>query len=138
MSEFTTIQISKDVKQKLDLVKGENNNTYNMIIEKLLKQSAGTIVDDTIEIAREQVAFSLKYLSDTEQKIRDVTYHEIANMRIGDKVTAWDSPTADNYVNSSVRVLAKYGDDVILLLEDVSFSNGRLSTMTSVIHVVLF
>ena len=138
MTEFTTIQITKDTKQKLDLVKGENNNTYNTIIEKLLKQSAGTIVEDTIEIAREQVAFTLKYISDTEQKIRDVTYYELANARINDVITAWDSPSADNYVNSSVRVMAKYNDDVILLLEDVNSSNGQLSSMKSVIHVVLF
>lgn len=138
MSEFTTIQITKDLKQRLDLVKGENNNTYNVIIEKLLKQSAGTIVEDTLEIAREQVAFTLKYIDDAGQKIRDVTYYELANMRVGDVITAWDSPIADNYVNSSVRVMAKYSDDVILLLEDVNVNNGQLSSMKSIIHVVLF
>ena len=138
MSEFTTIQITKEVKQKLDLVKGENNNTYNTIIEKLLKQSCGVVVEDTLEIAREQVAFTLKYISDTEQKIRDVTYYELANMRVNDVITAWDSPVASSYVNSSVRLMAKFNDDVVLLLEDVSCNNGNVSRLKSLIHVVLF
>ena len=61
MSEFTTIQITKDLKQKLDLMKGEKNIKYNDLIENLLQQAGGTYVDDVITITRDTTALSLKY-----------------------------------------------------------------------------
>ena len=44
MSDFTTIQITKDLKQKLDLIKGGKNIKYNDLIENLLQQLGGTYV----------------------------------------------------------------------------------------------
>lgn len=140
MSEFTTIQITKSLRDKLDLVKGENNLTYNQIVEKLLQQSGGTVVEDTIEIAREQVAFSLKYWDNQDHhKVRDITFGELASARIGDVFTVVDNPLSNmDWINSKARVMAKENDDVILLVEEISNDAGRISSIKSVVHICLF
>lgn len=140
MSEFTTIQIKKSLRDKLDLVKGTNNLSYNQIVEKLLQQSGGTIVEDTIEIGREQVAFTLKYWDNQDHhKVRDITFGELASARVGDVFTVVDNPlTVNDWVSSGARVMAKENDDVILLVEEISNDNGRVSSIKSVVHIRLF
>ena len=140
MSEFTTIQIKKSLRDKLDLVKGENNLTYNQIVEKLLQQSGGVIVEDTVEVGREQVALSLKYLDNTANtKIRDVTFRELASASVGDVFSVVDSPlSANDWVMSKAKVMAKENDDVILLVNEISDVGGRISGIKSVVHVALF
>ena len=140
MSEFTTIQIKKSLRDKLDLVKGENNLSYNQIVEKLLQQSGGTIVEDTIEVGREQVALSLKYLDNTANtKIRDITFRELASASVGDVFSVVDSPLSVNdWVMSKAKVMAKENADVILLVEEISNDDGRVSSIKSVVHIALF
>ena len=140
MSEFTTIQIKKSLRDKLDLVKGENNLTYNQIVEKLLQQSGGVIVEDTVEVGREQVALSLKYLDNTANtKIRDVTFRELASANVGDVFSVVDSPlSANDWVMSKAKVMAKENNDVILLVNEISDNGGRISGIKSVVHVALF
>lgn len=140
MSEFTTIQITKSLRDKLDLVKGENNLTYNQIVEKLLQQSGGVIVEDTVEVGREQVALSLKYLDNSANtKIRDVTFRELASASVGDVFSVVDNPlSANDWVMSKAKVMAKENADVILLVEEISDDAGRVSSIKSVVHVALF
>lgn len=140
MSEFTTIQITKELRDKLDLVKGENNLTYNQIVEKLLQQSGGVIVEDTVEVGREQIALSLKYLDNSANtKIRDVTFRELASASVGDVFNVVDSPlSANDWVMSKAKVMAKENADVILLVEEISDDAGRFSSIKSVVHVALF
>ena len=140
MSEFTTIQIKKSLRDKLDLVKGENNLSYNQIVEKLLQQSGGVIVEDTVEVGREQVALSLKYLDNTANtKIRDITFRELASASVGDVFSVVDSPLSVNdWVMSKAKVMAKENADVILLVEEISNDGGRVSSIKSVVHIALF
>ena len=140
MSEFTTIQIKKSLRDKLDLVKGENNLTYNQIVEKLLQQSGGVIVEDTVEVGREQVALSLKYLDNSANtKIRDVTFRELASASVGDVFNVVDTPlSANDWVMSKAKVMAKENGDVILLVNEISDNGGRISGIKSVVHVALF
>lgn len=140
MSEFTTIQIKKSLRDKLDLVKGENNLTYNQIVEKLLEQSGGVIVEDTVEVGREQVALSLKYWDNTGAiKMHDITYGDLANTVVGMTYVAEEFP--DNrwdYVNSTAKVISVDSADVVLLVEESSCSKGKVSSIKSLVHVALF
>ena len=138
MSEFTTIQIKKDVKQRLDLVKGENRLNYNTIIEKLLEQSGGRIVEDVITIKREQIAFTLKYWDNERQINNDVSYVDLSKSKIGDEFIACENPTGDKWVNSGAKVVARDGDEIILIAEEVNFDAGEVSSFKSVVHVSLF
>ena len=139
MSENTTIQIKKETKQKLDLVKGTNNNSYNTIIEKLLEQSGGVIVEDTIEIAREQVAFTLNYWDDAKTVKKDITYADLMNNPVNHKFYAnEDRLRIGDWVNSTATIIFKQEDDVILMVEEVSGGNGKFSSIRSIVHVNLF
>ena len=140
MSEFTTIQITKSLRDKLDLVKGENKLSYNQIVEKLLQQSGGTIVEDTIEIGRDQVALSLKYWDSTGvNKVYDITYGDLHNCYTGELFVV--QPKTDNsvdWVNSIAKVMVKDGFDVVLLVTESSCRNGKVSSIKSVVHIILF
>jgi len=144
MSEFTTIQISKETKQKLDLMKGENNLSYNKLIENLLQQAGGTYVEDVITIQRDNVALSLKYWETVtggmnNVMIYDVTFQEIKHSPVGAVFTAnADVDKSLDFVNSVAEVVAKNGDDVILLVKEFSCVNGSVSSVSSVVHVNLF
>lgn len=137
MRRFTSIRVSHETKQKLDLCKGLNNYTYDRIIEKLLEQSGGAIVEDTIEIQREQVAFSLKYWNEEISVTKDITYSDLAKSSVGEVFKAVDVPEGDNWVNSSAEVLVKKSDDMVLLVQENSF-NGTYSSIKSIVHIVLF
>ena len=140
MSEFTTIQIKKSLRDKLDLVKGENNLSYNQIVEKLLQQSGGVIVEDTIEVGREQVALSLKYWDNLNRtKVTDITYGDLANTVVGMTYVAEEFPDTDlEFINSTAKVMANDGSDVILLVEESSCRKGKVSSIKSVVHICLF
>lgn len=138
MSEFTTIQISKEVKMKLDLMKGNNNETYNRLIENLLQQSGGTFADDVVEVQREKVAFSLKYFDDNSSKILDVTYYDLAVSEVGDVFKVVDNPTDDNWLNSDAEVIIKKNNDVVLLVNEFTCKNGKIDKISNIFHIYLF
>lgn len=140
MSDYTSIQISKDTKEKLDLCKGLNNLSYNKIIERLLEQSGGVIVEDVVEIQREQTAFSLKYWdSSGVNKIRDISYAELKESRVDMDFEIDVEPAKDvDFVNAWATVKAIDGSDVILLVSEVSRRDGVVSSIKSVVHISLF
>lgn len=141
MSDYTSIQISKNTKEKLDLCKGLNNLSYNKIIERLLEQSGGVIVEDVVEIQREQTAFSLKYWDKNDNhKVRDISYVELMNANVGDMFYVVDpaSIVSNDYVTGNARVMAKWEDDVILLITETSCNKGVFDWIKSVVHISLF
>ena len=139
MSEFTTIQITKDIRQKLDLVKGENNLTYNQIVENLLQQTGGVVVEDVIEVGREQVALSLNYWDDDQSKVTDITFGDLANTVVGMVYVAEEFPDSNvDYVNCTAKVMAIDGCDVLLLVTESSCCNGKVSDIKSIVHINLF
>ena len=142
MSDFTTIQITKDLKQKLDLMKGEKNIKYNDLIENLLQQVGGTYVDDVITITRDTTALSLKYwqIKDpTNTLFYDITFQELKVEPVGTVFSA--NPEPDNsvdFVNSTAEICFKSGDDVLLLVKEISCTDGVVSSMASAVHINLF
>ena len=57
MSDYTTIQLSKKTKMKLDKMKVSNNESYNDIIEQLIEDTLD-LSDETktdIELALQQI-----------------------------------------------------------------------------------
>lgn len=135
MSKYKSIQITENTKQKLDLCKGINNLSYNNIIENLLAQSGGTIVEDVITITREHTAFILKYFDNMENcKTRDVTFKDLHDSKPGDVFKVIEEPIGDGWVNSKATVINKLGSMVILLVEE--FNDD--TCIKSVVHVELF
>lgn len=137
MSEFTTIQITKDLKQKLDLNKGENNNTYNIIIEKLLEQSGGVIADDVAEIQREQTAIPLIYYDDDGQNVLNVSFLDLIGADIGATWVANENP-AGNFVNTKAEVIWKHTGEVIVRIIEARRNNGNVYYNTYIKHIYLF
>ena len=139
MSEITTIQIKKNTKEKLDLLKKNNDlKSYDELIRKLLDQNAGSIVEDVITINRDSTALSLKYWDSNDFKSYDVTFQELKIEPVGTVFTANPKPVSDNFVNSVAEILIKKGDDVILLVKEISCSDGEVDSISSVVHVNLF
>jgi len=139
MSEITTIQIKKNTKEKLDLLKKNNDlKSYDELIRKLLDQNAGSIVEDVITINRDSTALSLKYWDDDNFKSYDVTFQELKVEPVGTVFTANPKPVADNFVNSIAEIVMKKGDDVVLLVKEISCTDGKVDSISSVVHVNLF
>ena len=150
MSEFTTIQIRKETKQKLDLMKAANCKSYDMLIQNLLEQSGGQWVDDVITVTRDTVAMSLKYWeiespktfderkTGNNFKSYDITFQELKIEPVGTTFTANPQPTDNNFINSVARIVAKEGDDVILLCREISYIDGKWDSVSSVAHINLF
>lgn len=140
MSEFTTIQIRKDTKTKLDLMKAENKNSYDVLIQNLLAQAGGAYVDDIITVNRDKVAMSLKYWEDDNDnvKIHDITFEDLRVQPVGTVFTANANPVGRNYVNCVAEIVAKRGADVILLVKEFGAVDGVIDVVSSVVHVNLF
>lgn len=139
MSEITTIQIKKNTKEKLDLLKKNNDlKSYDELIRKLLDQDGGSIVEDVITINRDSTALSLKYWDDDNFKSYDVTFQELKVEPVGTVFTANPKPVADNFVNSIAEIVMKKGDDVVLLVKEISCNDGKVDSISSVVHVNLF
>lgn len=141
MSEFTTIRITKEVKNQLEVIKSTRGLKYNDIIKELLQIKAGEIVNDVITIEREQIALTLKYWEHHTDTIRvyDITYLILMNSKVGTVFAAEPSPNSnEDFVNSVAEIVYKKGDDVILLVKEINHVQGEWSTISSTVHVKLF
>ena len=150
MSEFTTIQIRKETKQKLDLMKAENRESYDRLIQNLLSQTGGVFVEDVITVNRDTVAMSLKYWeiespktfderkTGNNFKSYDITFQELKIEPVGTTFTANPQPTDNNFLKRVARIVAKEGDDVILLCREITYIHGKWDSVSSVAHINLF
>lgn len=142
MSDFTTIQITKDLKEKLDLMKGGKNIKYNDLIENLLQQHGGTYVEDVITITRDSTALSLKYWqtdNPANTMFYDISFQELKIEPVGTVFSA--NPDPDNtidFINSTAEICFKSGDDVVLLVKEISCSDGVIDSVGSIVHINLF
>jgi len=71
MSKFTTIQISVDVKKKLEKLKASNRETYNEVIENL--------IEDTLKLS-EEAQRDLEEALDDVKNDRLITHENIKQM----------------------------------------------------------
>ena len=143
MSEYTTIQLTHEVKQKLDLVKEVKNlKTYNDILLYFLEQYGGAVTDDVIEIDRDETAFSLRFWRfDRPSRIitKDITFKELKKADVGTEFIANPEAEGNGFINSSARVVFKENDEVVLLVEEINKDKeGVEDILTSVMHVNLF
>ena len=141
MVKFTTIQITTDVKKKLEKIKNEKKVRYNTILEHLLKLYGGVILDDVEEISRESVAFSLSYYelnNPTKVKSLPITFRDLESAKVGDYFIANAEPNDVDYVNWRAEVVSKIEYDVIVLLSEMECINGHLNKNTRILHVNLF
>ncbi|WP_458454403.1 hypothetical protein [Methanobrevibacter sp.] len=139
MGEYTTVQLTKRSKNKLDLMKGTTNASYSDVIEKLVKLAGGTPVDDVITIDREPVAMTLNYFTGTgETKKRDITYKELKSCKVGDLFVPCDEPNYFDSVTCTAKVVYKHNDDVILLVREYHYKDNMLDSVSSVVHVNTF
>ena len=137
MTEFTTIQVTKELKDKLTEIKKKEGKKYNDIIEDMLYQQ-GTEVDDVITITREPVAFTLKYWDKSSSNILEVTYSDLRKSKVGAKFIASNNTAGDKWVNSNAKIIFKDAEDVVLMVSEVSYDNGFFNVIKSVVHVKLF
>lgn len=138
MSEFTTIQVTKELKDKLTEIKKQEHMKYNDIIEGLLV-NRGTDVDDVVTVEREPVAFSMTYKNDEgDYNVFNVTYKYLKGLKHGESFVAFNRPTGKKWINSGAQVIYHDGEDVVLLTEEVSYDNEEVSRLKSVVHVKLF
>ena len=141
MVKFTTIQITTDVKKKLEKIKNEKKVRYNTILEHLLKEYGGVILDDVETIHRESVAFSLSYYeldNPTHVKSLPVSFRDLESAKVGDYFIANTDPSDANHVNWRAEIVSKVEYDVIILLTELKYINGHLDKKTRILHVNLF
>ena len=141
MSEFTTIQITKDVKNQLEAIKSARGGKYNDVIKHLLDCSIGVDVNDVVTINREPTAFTLKFMRLNEPgrvKVVDVSYKMLRDFPVGSVFAAAEDVVGCDFVNGVAEILFKRGDDVVVLVKEVSCRDGVRSVDSSVVHVRLF
>lgn len=135
--KFTSVMIKKSTKDKLDQCKQGKSISYSKVIENLLEQTGGVIVEDVITI-EPAVALSLKYWDENTSKVLDITFGDLANAKVNDMFKPVSVPEGANWVNSSAKVLATDGSDVILKVVETSCKGGKFSGIESVVHIKLF
>ena len=141
----TNLRIKKEVKEKLDLLKNENNETYSNIINQLLEQSGGVLVDDVITIQREQIAFTLRYqdLNNPQNDIlKDVTYADLHHAEIGTIYKANPNPESKNYITSNAETIrikhTDSADFVVLEMENIKKTEKGEDVLYNISHIALF
>lgn len=137
-NNYVSMSISRETKELLNKIRGDKNISYSKIIQNLIEQTGGVIVDDVLEIQREKVAFTLKFWNETSNKVRDVSFYDLRGVPVGTVFYVVDEPVGESWVNSSAKVLAKDGENVILLMTETSNQHGVLHTVETVVHVCLF
>ena len=140
MSEITTIKVTREVKDKLDKLKTDRHESYNDVIKELLPE--GTEISDVITTHRDSTAISLKYFEfENSKKVEsyDITFQELKIEPVGSYFTAKDNVDVNvNHVNTTAEIIAKKGDDVLLLVSEVACIDGERSKITGVHHFNLF
>ena len=142
MSEYTTIQVTKDVRDKLESIKSVKGKKYNEVIKDLLENKRGELVDDVITIERESVALTLRYWkmdNENDERVFDITYSMLRDSEVGTVFQAEEYP--DNsvcYINCSAEIVFRRGEDVLLLVKEFINKNKGCDCVNSVVHVKLF
>ena len=140
MSEITTIKVTREVKDKLDKLKNDRHKSYNDVIKELLPE--GTEISDVITTPRDSIAISLKYFEfENSKKVEsyDITFQELKIEPVGSYFTAKDNVDVNvNHVNTTAEIIAKKGDDILLLVSEVACIDGERSKITGVHHFKVF
>ena len=67
----------------------------------------------------------------------DITFGDLMNCDVGEVFTAESNPEGYDWVNSSAKVLAKDGADVILKVTEVNCTDGKFSSVKRTFQIPL-
>ena len=134
--KYTTIQISKNLKDKLNKLKIETGrNRYDEVIEDLI--IGGKIIPDVTSKIREPIAFTLKYFCKVEPEkpyYFNVTYHDLKIKPIGTEFAY----NLNNYYSEYAKILYKNEDEIILKVTHVEFENNIINEYSEILHIRLY
>ena len=137
MTEYTTIQISKQLKDQLNKLKIETGrNRYDEVIEDLI--AGGKILPDVKSKVREPIAFTLKAYRKTEPetpKYFNVTYHDLKNSDVGTLI-AYDFH--ESCYSEYAEILYKNDNEVILRVTHVELENNIIDEYSEILHIRLY
>ena len=134
----TTIRVRNEVAEKLREIQQGTDATLSDIIWRCLQHIEGTVVDDTENIYREQIAYDLQYYDEDSSILRNVTFRECAKASIGDIFSANNNITAREYTNESAEVIFKDKDSVVFRLQQKVVENDSENIFQNIIHISLF
>lgn len=135
---YTTIRVSNAVVDKLRKIQTGTDLTLSDIISNSLQHIDGTIIPDTENIVREQVAYDLQYHDKNTSRVRPVTFRECVNSNVGDIFNANTNLTAKEYTNEFAEVIFKDADSCILKLTQVVIEENAENRFSNIIHIALF
>ena len=137
MTEYTTIQISKELKDQLNTLKLETGrNRYDEVIEDLI--TGGKILPDITSKIREPIAFTLKAYRKREPetpKYFNVTYHDLKNNPSGTFI-AYDFH--ESCYSEHAEILYKTEHEVILRVTHVELENNIIREDSEILHIRLY
>ena len=137
MTEYTTIQISKELKDQLNTLKLETGrNRYDEVIEDLI--AGGKILPDVTSKIREPIAFTLKAYRKNEPetpKYFNVTYQDLKNSDVGTLI-AYDFH--ESCYSEYAKILYKNEDEVILRVTHIEIENNIINEFSEILHIRLY
>ena len=129
MSDYTSIPVSKEIKEKLTKIKESNNyNNYNEVLNDLLKDTVN--VKDYTLIPHDNIAYTLhKTLLDEQDNIifedtRNITYNDLQYAEIGDDFSPRKTHSG-HYSLQTAKVVYKSSKLILLYItEKTNTSKG--------------
>ena len=134
----TTIRVRNEVAEKLREIQQGSDATLSDIIWKCLQHIEGTVVDDTINISRETIAFDLQYVDEDNAKVVPVTFRECAKSSVGDTFVANNDINATEYTTEFATVIFKDADSCIVRFSQMQVAEDNETRMDNIIHISLF
>ncbi len=142
MGDFTSIQVTKDLKEQLGKIKEANNyNSYQEAIEQLIKDNVS--VKEYEVIHREPIALTLKCIELDDRgsgylyNQKEISYHELKKADIGDIFSPKLCET-EYYIFKKATVIYKDNSFVLLKTYEVLKTPEEYGSFNELIGVDLF
>ena len=134
----TTIRVRNEVAEKLREIQQGTDATLSDIIWRCIQHIEGTVVDDTINIRRETIAFDLQYIDKDTAKVVPVTFRDCAKSSLGETFVANKDINATEYSTEVAEVIFKDEDSVVFRLHRKIVEKDSESIFQDIIHISLF
>ena len=139
MSEFTTIRIKKETREKIDKLRG--NITTSDYLEDIINEIGGVKIDDVTEIKRDAIAEVLDFVdynNPANNRRYAICFQELKSSRVRDVYTAERNPTSQHYMNMEAEVLFKDDISVVLRVIESAVDGSTKLINTRLVHIDLF
>lgn len=140
----TTIPTTKEIKEKLSLIKGDR--TYNDLFKEIITATGGAVIDDVVEIKRPQTAFTLESVGygGNEDDLHSywgeetiVTFADLSNAEVGDKFHSPDHNYTYSY-DEVAEVIFKDKKSVLVRVTSVEYLPTGVKEDVNLLHIMLF